>query len=202
MSRSVFYLCLLAALATTSFAQSGRKTAKNSPPATVSEPTSKPAVVSQSAASAAKVTSIIVGGEITHQYTYFRSSDLSSALNECVARLKERLVVNAVSAGKMTAEDAKRRAKSETDSYLLWLSFVSRDDGFGNMSIRYVDYELLLPRTAQRLTFGRSFPGKAGVVGTGGVLGIPTGRGRSSTLVEMKAAVREIAERLKHGGWF
>jgi hypothetical protein len=151
------------------------------------------------------ISTLLVAGEIIHDNLYYKSNDLDNALKECARYLREgHKPVNATKIGKLNYTDAKERAKNETDAYLLWISFVSETDGLGNMRIAYADYGILMPKTGRRLMNGRIKAGERSVVATGGILGLPPTRTRSSAVSlksEMRDIVRQIPEILIHGGW-
>jgi hypothetical protein len=151
------------------------------------------------------ISTLLVAGEIIHDNLYYKSNDLDNALKECARYLREsHKPVNATKIGKLNYTDAKERAKTETDAYVLWISFVSKTDGYGNMRIDYADYGILMPKTGKRLMNGRIKAGERSVVATGGILGLPQNRTRSSAAalrLEMREIVRQIPEILIHGGW-
>lgn len=196
--------CAVAALcfSQTAAAQSGRRSSKilavPKPPVAAA-----PAADAQTAEPSVSVSSIIVAGEIQHDYAFFRSTYLDSTLKECIDSLKARppASLELSKGGSMTFNEAKERAKKETTAFVLWMGFVAKDDGIGNMSIDYIEYALLKPQTAKPLTSGRVDPGQSFVVGQGGVLRLPSRPKRPSALSQMKAGAREIAGNLLHGGW-
>ena len=179
-------------------AQSGRRQ-KTAPPVvtTIPVPSSAGRQIIQSEVA---VSSILVGGELAHNFAYFQSSYLNAALQECLNRLKTPLRP-AMKVGKMSFNEAKDRAKREPDAYILWLSFVIRDDGLGGIVLSYIDYSVLMPRTAMSLTSGRVIPGDQGVLTRGEILTIPSRTKRAPALSQMKTGAREVADRLKRGGW-
>lgn len=198
----IVYLVATLCFSDAALAQSGRRQNKSvsSPPPTV---TAEPVVNPQPIKPLVRVSSIIVGGEIVHDYDYFRSSYLGTAIKECMNRLKERSrpALEITKGGSMTFNEAKDRAKKEIDAYVLWLAFVTKDNGWGEMSICYIDYAVLMPQTAKFLTSGQVYPGEQGVVSRGGVPRIPSLPRRLSALSQMKAGAREVADRLRGGGW-
>jgi hypothetical protein len=183
-------------------AQSGRR-AERSPASTTHPTPVATATPPPPAERGENASALTVGGELIHAATYYRSNDLDLALKECVFWLKQSGVQRAEKAGKMDFNEAKQRARAESDTHLLWISFVAKTDGLGRMYIDYADYAVLIPKTAVRLTYGRLQPGQANVVGTGGaVLTIPSARtSRATMLSSMKGIAREIAGTLAHGGW-
>lgn len=183
-------------------AQSGRRSGKSvelpKPPAAV-----EPATGAQTIKSSVVVSSIVVVGEEQHDYAYYRSSYLDSALKECVNSLKARpqAALDVAKGGKMSLKEATERAKKETNTFVLWMGFVSVDNGYGDMTIDYIEYALLTPQTAKALTSGRVSPADSVIIGQGGVMRLPSRPKRPSALSQMKAGVREIAGNLIHGGW-
>lgn len=149
--------------------------------------------------------SLLVAGEVVHPYAYYNSNEMDIALRECVRSLKaHRGVTDAVRLGKLKYEDAKKEAKLQTSAYVIWISFLAVDDGYGQMMIKYADYLVLEPKTGTRVTFGRIRPDVYSPVATGGVLGIPTVRPQSSPVLarnQMKSIARQLPEILAHGGW-
>ena len=145
---------------------------------------------------------MIVSGEIVHDNVYFSSNVLDLTIKECMNALKGSGVPDVTNGGKMKFNEAKDRAKSEAEKYVVWISFVTHTNGLGSMVVDYADYAVLTPKTSFRITSGRVTPGETSVVGRGGVLHIPAGRtNRSSLLLSMRSVAREVAGVLVHGGW-
>jgi hypothetical protein len=196
-----FFICLTFAFCAseTVYAQSGRRVATTVPETTPPAGAQTSNIPNPAAPAAA----VIVGGELVQPYAFFRSNMLDLALKECVNSLRESGVRNTTKGGTMKFNEAKARAGKETDAYVLWISFVGKDDGYGNMLIERADYALLSPKTSRRVTFGEVRPGAANVIATGGrVLTIPSARTRQSTTHRtLEALAREIAATLVHGGW-
>jgi hypothetical protein len=198
--RLFVFIVLICGTCDIASAQSGRRstpapTAPTSIPAAadIKTPVPKPAT---------QVASLIVSGEIAHDNVYFSSNYLDLAIKECVNSIKLSGVHDVTKGGKMKFNEAKERARAETDKYLLWISFVTRTDSLGGMYIDFTEYALLTPKTAVRLTSGRVRPGEDNVLSRGGILTIPTGRStRASLLLSMKGAARDVAAVLVHGGW-
>jgi hypothetical protein len=189
-------------------AQSGRHRpgpAPASTPPVAAEPSKAPEVTEKQADNPnVKVTSILVAGQIFHPYAYYNSSFLDSAMKECVKALKAH-PVGAAKAGKMEFEKAKELAKKESEVVVLWLGFETKDDGYGNQYLEYVDYAVLLPQTAKILTQGRIKPGEASpAITSGGVLSLPRRTTRSSPVqadLQMRFVADEVVNRLTLGGW-
>lgn len=195
-------------------AQSGRRSNVAAPTPTPSPvlsaaETPKPRLIDdevpQVKPSDVSISTLLVAGEFIHDNLYYKGTDLDNGLKECVDRLrKSQRPVNATKIGKLNFNDAKERAKKETDAYVLWISFVSKNDGYANMRIEYADYGILMPKTGKRLMNGRIKAGERSVVATGGVLGLPKSTTRSSSAslyLEMREIARQIPEILIHGGW-
>lgn len=151
------------------------------------------------------ISTLLVAGEVVQDFGYFKSNDLDIALKDCVRYLRNgQKPLNASKIGKLNYNDAKERAKKETDSHLLWISFVLKADSYGNIHVDYADYGVLMPKTGKRVTNGRIKPGQRSIVATGGILGLPDSRPRSSVAalrLEMREIVQQVPEILIHGGW-
>jgi hypothetical protein len=201
-------------LAQSVFAQSGRhrpSRAAGSTPTVGAEPSKTPAEPAQAPAGEerpdeknVKITSLLVAGQIFHPYAYYESSFLGTALKECVDALKAH-PVGVAKAGKMDFPKAKELAKKESEVVVLWLGFETKDDGYGNQYLEYVDYAVLLPQTAKILTQGRIKPGEASpAITSGGVLSLPRRTTRSSPVqadLQMRFIAHEVVNRLTLGGW-
>jgi hypothetical protein len=113
---------------------------------------------------------------------------------------------NVTKGGKAKLEQAVERAKNETDTHLLWLDLIMKDDGYGNTIIDHIGYAILEPKTARRMTFGEVNPSKITVIGQGGgVLRIPTVPTQRTSPVayksQIRTGVREIVNRLIRWDW-
>jgi hypothetical protein len=113
---AILFFCITLALlfSSSAFAQSGRRKEPAPVPAPT-VPTQPPVSVSDASA---KVTSLIVSGEIFHDDIYNRSNYLDGVLKELTIWMKyePRPFRNVSKGGKMTLENAKERAKKETDA--------------------------------------------------------------------------------------
>ena len=152
-----------------------------------------------------RISSLIVVGEVQHNFAYYKSNDIDIALKELVRTLKSspKSVLEITKGdGKTNYKKAKERAEKETDKFVLWLGFSAKDDGYGNMYFDSVQYAVLTPKTAKVVTRGQVQPKQNGVLSSGGVLNIPKTRQSSATdLLQMKQGAREIAGILLHCGW-
>ena len=151
-----------------------------------------------------RISSMIVAGEVQHNFTFYKSNEIGAALKECVRVLKsssKSLSEVARGDGKMSYKEAKEQAEKETDTYVLWLGFWAKDDGYGNVYIESVQYAVITPKTGKILTRGEIDPDQTGVVSTGGVLNIPKINRRTYALMQMKDGARQIAGILLRGGW-
>ena len=190
-------------------AQSGRRPNRGVVVAPSPTPTvaSEPATDSQPEKPDAKITSIMVLGADYDKYgILYYSTYLDTALKELVRNLKDHAKqsnLNVARGEKMNFEDAVKRAKKETDTYILWIGLKTASDAYGYSWVDYIDYVVLAPQTAKRLTLGRVQPGDNTVVGRGGgVLRLPTTRTRQrSATPQIISGTREIAERLIRWGW-
>lgn len=211
------YLLIICAAAILCFsqaapAQSGRRQNKSAAPAqtpVAAEPAINPPVSSQTIQPQAvphpgQISSLIVAGHLLHDSNYFRTSGFGASLKICMDRLKNHprpAMLEVTKGGWMNFNEAKERAKKETNTYVLWIEFVTKDDSYGDVLLEYIEYALLAPESVKMLTSGRIYPGRNSRVISGG---LPPIRSTSSHLpVEylMKEGAKEVAERLIRAGW-
>ena len=188
-------LCAAAA-----YGQSGRRPTTPAP-----VPAPAPSVTADDASPiSANISSLVVVGEVFHDYAYFKSTNLDSALKEFVRAMKEepRAFANVTRAGEATFKGAQEQAMQETTAHVIWLGIVIKDDGISGAWVPYFDFAVLNPKTGKTLLNGRLEPGRQQVVAQGGVMKIPrVTNNNSSALSQMKQGAREITYRLKSTGW-
>jgi hypothetical protein len=151
-----------------------------------------------------QISSMIVVGEVQHNFKLYKSNEIDVTLKECVTMLKsssKALSEITKGSGKMGYKEAKELARKEIDTFVLWIGFSAKDDGYGNMYIDTVQYALLTPETAKVVTRGEIQPKQNGVLSSGGVLNIPNGRRISIAMLQMRDGAREIVGILLRGGW-
>jgi len=197
-------------------AQSRRVPQKNAPATDKNAPSTEqtaPVVESKSAETKdeiqadptpVRISSLLLVGEVQHDFTYYKSNDIDNAMKEFIRFLE--LISKSTpqmtrGSGKMSYTQAKEQAQKETGNYVLWMGFAAKDDGYGNMYIDFVQYAVIAPKTGKVLTRSQVKPGQNSVVG--GVMQIPAGRRRTSgsAYSEMKDCARQIAAILSRGGW-
>jgi hypothetical protein len=183
-----------------SSAQSGRK--KTQPPAPLPVAMPPPSVAVEPMQT--KITTLIVGGEITTDSLYFRSSLLSLVTKELIFWMKyePRPFLGVTKGGKMRYEDAKAAAKKETDRHILWLGISLKDDNYGGMYVDFVDYAILMPNSGRALFTAQLKPREERIIAQGGVMKIPTINKRTIVEVQLKQVSRELALKLKATSWF
>lgn len=204
-------LVLLAIAPITLTAQSGRRTpAKTTPTpvAPVSQPTLNKSGSESGAAldSSETISSIMVAGELVSDAKHYWSSYLDRALDECIKKLRDlHRLADVAKGGKLIYNEAKELAKTKSDTYVLWISFIEKTDSLGNSYIEYAEYAVLMPKSGRRMTNGRVKPDERSVISTGGVLGLPNPRTNRSlptaSLNQMKKIAWQIPDILEHGGW-
>ncbi len=207
------FFCVLAIFCfyQTTAAQSGRKSKNDAPPVEQKAPQESKAVENEKEMPKPKdetpvrISSLIVVGEVQHNFTYYNSNQIDTALKECVRMLKaspKSVSKVARGSGKISYKASKELAEKETDTFVLWLGFLMKDDGYGNAFIESVQYAVLTPKTAKIVTRGEIDPAENKIVTSGGVLQNPPGRKNAATaLLQMKQGARKIAEILLRGGW-
>jgi hypothetical protein len=202
----ILYFGAVLCFCQTSAAQSGRRVNKG-------ETDSKPSAATSAARSDSvnvkaddKVSSLVVVGHTLEQGALFANSNyIDIAIKECANDLKDYAAqsksgLTIAKGGKAKFEEAVERAKKETDTHILWLELNVKTDDYGNSYIDYIDYAVLKPRTAKRLTSGRVTPGEPNVAVTGGILRVPRPR-RPSPVSQIRSGAREIVNRLVHWDW-
>lgn len=176
-------------------AQSGRRLPSSKPiAAPTPEPTPTPVVKEKSK----PAISVILGIE-SDSFFVVPLNYYSAALAGCAERLEESPSVK-VSASQrhMSRSEAIKLAKSEKESYVVWLQLradsLDADRGAANTSDVYLDYVLFAPGTAKQIAAGRTYPGS---VRKGGVIANPRGRtGNIYGEYLVKEAGREAGERI------
>lgn len=185
-------------------AQSGRK--KNTG-ATPTEPPVTETVKTEPQNTEPKVyiKSLKIVAKLEHNSLYFYSNDLKDAMKQLERDLSRRYRFSSleVTRGqKMDFEEAKELAKKETDTFILWLGFVTKDDSSSIMYLDYTQYAILTPQTAEFVTKGTIEPRLTEIGYPGGVLQLPTTRRLPTLSNGMKESVRLISEILQKEGWF
>jgi hypothetical protein len=155
-SRSIFvisFVLTLTALCAGAMAQSGRRTTKTKPvPVSVPEPT--PAPAPKPAESAKPALTLIVGMD------HYHGQAVNNILDSFVDRLDDNRSVKVVTAlGGMTRGEAVKRAKAQTEAYVVWLE-LRTDSMSGEIDGRsyFLEYSVFAPGTAKLATSGRSIP--------------------------------------------
>lgn len=171
-------------------AQSGRVQRKPTPPpVTTASETIKPPV---------PINSLRIGGLIVHDSAYFRSNYLDAVQDACRDRLKEAgIKLEVTNLGKMTRQEAIGLAKMLTTTYVLWMEVRIENEGiWGDDTIRYVEYFVFKPLTAEVLAQGKVDPNNQDVVISGTRL--PSVRKRTlSETQQLKAGGQKVADSVR-----
>lgn len=151
-----------------------------------------------------RIGSLMVVGEMQHNFTFYKSNDVENALKEFTSFLKfisKTAPLMTRGSDKMSYTEAKAQAKKETDKYVLWMGFAAKDDGYGGVYIDFAQYAVIEPQTGKVLTRSQVKPGQNSIVG--GVKQVRVDRRRISAgaYSEMKDCARQIAAILRGGGW-
>jgi hypothetical protein len=101
--------------------------------------------------------------------------------------------------GKMTKTEAIERAKRETDAYVLWFGYGS-DLIDSRLQVVYMDYVVLMPKSATTLTDGRvDLRTSKKSADPGGVIRLPSGQTRQRSDAQLlRIGGYEIAERVRN----
>ena len=197
---ALIVLAALMVLGSESFGQSGRKQTEKPAPVPIATP--PPSVEPDPIP--AKITSLVIGGEVTNNSLYFHSSYWDVVTKEFIFWMKyePRPFLGVTKGGKMKFEDAKLAATKETDRHILWLNVSTKNYGLDGLIVEYVDYAILIPQTGRPLMTGRLIPGDQQILAQGGVMKIPNVNRRGTGIIEIKQAAREMAFKLKGTSWF
>lgn len=191
----------------TTAAQSGRRSEKKTAPVEqITPPETKQTDTEteiEETDAPVRISSLTVVGEVQHNFAYYKSNDLDNALKAFISSLKfsSKSTTQLTKGGKMSYAEAREQAKKEADTFILWLGFSAKNDGYANMYIDSVQYAVIKPKTAKVLIKGEIKPGQNQIGNPGGVVQVPTARRRASALSEMKNGARQIASILARGGW-
>ncbi len=145
-----------------------------------------------------KIESLLIVGEVHDDYWYSTSDPLGLTLKQSVKQLEShpKLTVKASNGGKMNFKEAQDRAKSETEIYVLWLGFVMKKGD--SASVDYVEYAILKPESAKKVTTGRINPESLSKLK--GVLGIPSTK-LLKEVYPLKYVARGLIYKLIDEGW-
>ena len=196
-----FCTAVIVCLYQSTTAQSGRRNKKevSAPEPAVKVETKKETPTEEPSV---RITSLKVVGEVQHDNTYYSSNELGSALKEFERWVKISKPSFEISrSGKMEFNEAKEQAEKETEIFVLWIGFVTKNDNYGSMYLEFVEYAVLTPKTGKRLTSGRIEPGQNTLGNPGGVLRSPGQRKKTFVHIQMREGVRELAAILVRGGW-
>lgn len=189
--------CGFVLLAATSMAQaqSGRRVPKPLPPEPAPPPTSETAVKKPEAKPETPRLSLIVSIDERSSFTYIPLYFYRAAMDGCLSRLKEASNVKVTAEKEMTRGEAVKRAKSQTESYVVWLQL--DNDAFDRVRAEdlFVRYTVFAPGTAAVKADGRAYQGYRRGRGT---IGSPVPRSGGGLYTEylLKEAGRDAAERV------
>jgi hypothetical protein len=117
-------------------------------------------------------------------------------LDGCVGRLRESRAVNVSGTGPLSRSDAIKRAKSEKQTYVLWLELRGDNDGYSDAGVAAselaIRYYLYTPGTAKVLNQGDVWQGRR----TGPITRSPTSNNRIYVEARLKDSAREVADRV------
>jgi hypothetical protein len=136
-----------------------------------------------------------VGTDASSGLVYIPSYLYAVVLDGCVGRLRESKSLNVSGTGPLPRSDAIKRAKSEKQTYVLWLELRGDNDGFsGNVAPEElaIRYYLYAPETAKVLNQGDVYQGRR----TGPITRGPTSNNRIYLEARLKDSAREVADRV------
>jgi hypothetical protein len=171
--------------------QSGRRAPRPAPSPDIETPAAKEVVEKPKP----PLVSLVVGTDTSSPMMNIPSYLYGLVLDGCVGRLRESRSLNVSGTGPLPRSDAIKRAKSEKQTFVLWLELRGDNDGFsgnvapGDLAIRYYLYA---PETARVLNQGDVYQGRR----TGPITRGPTSNNRIYVEARLKDSAREVAERV------
>jgi hypothetical protein len=155
---AVLFVLILAAVPTV--AQSGRRL-PNSKPVAASQPEETPTPAPVVPKKTKKPFSVVVGID-RDSFAYLPLQYYSLALEGCAESIDKSPSVQVVAQESyMNRGEAVRRAKNETENYIVWLQLrgesLDAEHGINNISEIYVEYAVLAPGTAKQIASGRTY---------------------------------------------
>lgn len=152
-----------------------------------------------------QIKSLKIVGEVQHDAKFYRSNEMDNATKEFIRTLKltSKSAPVMTRGGKSTYAEAKELAKKESDAFVLWLGFMAKTDGSGNMYIDVVQYAVIKPNTGKVLTRAEIKPAQTQMISPGVILPAPRPSSTSPVRMrqEMNDCVRKIAAILARAGW-
>lgn len=198
------FVCLLTIFCfqQTTTAQSGRK--KKIEPVITAPVTDQVKTEPQKSELEIKISSLKIVAKLDYGSGYFHSNDFKDSLKELERdlSLRYRFSLKVERGEKMDFEEAKELAKTETETYILWIGFVAKNSSSGVMYFDFAQYAILKPQTAEFVTKGIIEPRYAEFANPGGILLPPTNDRRFTYSNGMKESIRQLEIMLQKGGWF
>ena len=223
--RALLFFCLMAIFCfspETVNAQSGRRNGQKTKPAEQTKPTEQTMPTEQITPAdpetvltleddetedktPVQIKSLKIVGEVQHDARFYRSNEMDNAIKEFIRTLKlySKPAPVMTRGGKATYAEAKELAKKESDTFILWIGFMAKTDGYGNMYIDVVQYAVIKPQTGKILTRAEIRPAQTQMISPGVILPAPNVRRTSPVRMrqEMNDIVRKIAAILARAGW-
>lgn len=196
----VMVFALIALLNGPIVGQSGRRGPKTSVPAPTPAPPDVPHVpeekkpASENKAALTFIVGIDRGSGFSYVPTYF----YDTVLRACAERLDNAPSVSVTVANReLNRAEAIKRAKAETESYVVWMQLRGErgvSQSGDDLREIYLDYLVYAPTTAKTVTNGRTYQQMARA---GGVIAMPPGRGSVVYSEQLlKQAARDAADRI------
>lgn len=192
----MFFVTVLGLCAPAVVGQSGRRVRKSTPlPVSTPEPAPTPAKPTEPPKPAL---SFVIGMDRYGDFSRIPLYVSSNVLHTCANQLDEPASVKVeVATRDIGRADAVLRAKSEKETYVVWLqlipdNFSGRDGANDNPYNVYIEYIVLAPTTAKQVTSGRAYPGGHR---NGGVIVKPKSSGVYGDYY-LNEAAKEVADRI------
>lgn len=207
-SPSVYAALLVMLFAVAVAAQSRRRppAADPPPPIVLSTPDNPPTGTTPQKKPAVPALPLIVGADsFNASFDSLPSSLYDYLYGACVDRLRDSGAVAVTASGEMTRKEAIDRAKSQTETYVVWLE--ASTDNFGgagtgrtNVDRLFVNYTIFSPQTAKVKSSGRVYADTVRAT-TGGPIGVslPTINRRLPIQYKLQLMGAEVADRVLSG---
>ena|SRR2546428_634802 len=188
LAAATFFVAIVLSLASTTDAQSGRRSSKSTEKTAKSAPQRR--------------VPLLVSIEDRNQFSNIPYYLADGALDSCIDRLRDAAEISVSSSAKgMSRADAAHRAKNEKEMYVVWLQIVSDipanakqpKKGADELYLRYTIFE---PATARVTAEGRTHQPIYRM--SGGGMSAPTSSRNNPIYSEyaLKQAAREAAEQV------
>ena len=197
---SILFVAAILCFCQSASAQSGRRLPKPAPILQAVQPsvTTETANSDETKEQPEKIEYLLIVGDIQNDDSYSDTILLNSTLDYCSRKLENQpsLKLKVEAGGRANFKEAQERAKKVKNVYILWIDFVLENLGKGKTQVKYANFTILEPKSAQKLFTGRIDPEKLSK--NGGVRGA---KQSASEAAQIDNIGEEIIYRLLRWGW-